>query len=712
MRLIFLILFLPLFVFGAADQILRTNKIDLRESGGSNKITLSPPTLSSDYTLTLPTGSGTANQVLITDGSGSTSWAFSSSGINYISSNAGAEANTSGWATYADAAGSAPVNGTAGSPTLTWTRSTSSPLRGSASFLLTKDAVNRQGEGASFDFTIDSTDQAKVLQVYFDYKVASGTYADSDLTVYLYDVTNALIIQPTGYSIQNAGVSMKQSATFQTASNSTSYRLIIHCASTSASAYTVQFDNFSVGPQIITQGTPVTDLTTATTEVVLKYGSTTATNITSYSTQVSRTGDRASFSSYIVFSGSANANGDISLVIPNGMTIDTSKAATTLKTYPARYYSTTNNKWYSGFARINDSTSLVFIRYDDAGSTLSTWQGNTTGASNIPGSTAIVSGDKIIVDVYDLPILSWSSSVKMSSETDTRVVAVSAKITGSQTGINPNNSAVKLTINTVTKDVTNTFDTANSKYVIAVPGWYRINAVTFIAATNVLNNIYYGSIYKNGSGALYGGYATRPVSSAFNLQVEGLLYLSAGDYLEFYLIGNGNNSASTIGTTSGGTYFYAELLSGPSQIAASETIVLKAKNTAGTSVANTGYTLIPFVTESKDSHGSWSTDTFTVQTPGDFQVDATINYASSTYAAGDYLTLVVYKNGSANSFGPIVPIGGAITQFVGASVSTILEDLVVGDTIKIYAFNNRTAGATLLSTTAGVNHLSITKVNR
>ena len=95
----------------------------------------------------------------------------------------------------------------------------------------------------------------------FDYAVASGTYATSDLTVYLYDVTNSQVIQPSGYQIQAAstGLGMQQKATFQTPSNSTSYRLILHVASPSASAYTVKFDNFNVGPQVISQGTPVTD---------------------------------------------------------------------------------------------------------------------------------------------------------------------------------------------------------------------------------------------------------------------------------------------------------------------------------------------------------------------------------------------------------------------------------------------------------------------
>ncbi|MEZ0208746.1 MAG: hypothetical protein ACAH17_01035, partial [Candidatus Paceibacterota bacterium] len=204
----------------------------------------------------------TADGMLLSDGS-----KIDSDGlVNYIK-NGHAEVNTTGWATYADAAASRPVDGTGGSPTVTWTRSTSSPLRGQASFLLTKDAANRQGEGASYAFTIDSADQAKVLNISFDWAVASGTYSggssstDSDLIVYIYDVTNSRLIEPAPIKLDGAvvGTNYKYVSSFQSSSNSTSYRLIVHCATTSASAYTVKFDNVAVGPSVVTTGAFISD---------------------------------------------------------------------------------------------------------------------------------------------------------------------------------------------------------------------------------------------------------------------------------------------------------------------------------------------------------------------------------------------------------------------------------------------------------------------
>jgi hypothetical protein len=199
------------------------------------------------------------------DSGSSTNWSevgSGGSGINYVT-NPTASTDTSGWATYADAAGTAPVDGTGGSPTVTWTRSTSSPLRGAADFNFTKDAANRQGQGVATDITIDLADQAKILTVSFDYEVLSGTYATGDLTVYLIadPAGTPVVIQPAGYQVQaaTAGTKMRQIATFQTQATGQTYRVCFHVASTSALAYSLAIDNVVVGPQTVQYGAPVTD---------------------------------------------------------------------------------------------------------------------------------------------------------------------------------------------------------------------------------------------------------------------------------------------------------------------------------------------------------------------------------------------------------------------------------------------------------------------
>lgn len=167
---------------------------------------------------------------------------------NYVP-NSNAEQNIQGWSAYADAAGATPVDGTGGSPTLTIARSTSSPLSGKASFLLTKDAADRQGEGASYDFSLDavhSTNQPQNMVIEF-YYTTGGTFAfgsSSDVQVYVYDVTNATLITPASVTI--GGSAGRFQTTFLPSSSSTSYRLIFHVATTSASAWTLKIDRVSV----------------------------------------------------------------------------------------------------------------------------------------------------------------------------------------------------------------------------------------------------------------------------------------------------------------------------------------------------------------------------------------------------------------------------------------------------------------------------------
>lgn len=246
-----------------------------------------------------------------------------SSFINYISPNGDAESGlTTGWTTYADAAGTSPVDGTGGSPTLTFTNTTTAPLRGAHSFLITKDAANRQGEGVSCAFTIDRADLAKVLTISFEYEIGSGTYADNDITVYIYDVTNSLLIQPTPFNLLKIAGQGTFKATFQTSSNSTSYRLLFHVASTSASAYSIKFDSISVKPQQIQYGSPITDWTQYSPTLGWINGI--STNTAFYR----RVGDSIEVNGYISLSSQPSA-ALLSIQLPSGLMIDTNKLAST-----------------------------------------------------------------------------------------------------------------------------------------------------------------------------------------------------------------------------------------------------------------------------------------------------------------------------------------------------------------------------------------------
>lgn len=234
-------------------------------------------------------------------------------GINQVT-NPNAETDTSDWTTYADVAGATPVDGTGGSPTLTFTRNTTTPLRDSADFLFTKDAADRQGEGVSTPLDFDSADTNKVLSLSFDYDgTLDSDYASDDIKVFIYDITNAQLITPSGDNGLKAA-----KTTFQTtwvSTDSTSYRLVFHVASTNAAAYTLSMVNVRSGPQEIAFGVPRSDEKSYTPAI---------TDIAGIKSGVwSRDGDR------IYIRGRADVTGAFTGVLhfeealPTGTTVDT-----------------------------------------------------------------------------------------------------------------------------------------------------------------------------------------------------------------------------------------------------------------------------------------------------------------------------------------------------------------------------------------------------
>lgn len=178
---------------------------------------------------------------------------------NYIK-NSGAETNTLGCAAYADAAATSPVDGTGGSPNITITRTTTNPLSGVGSFLITKDAANRQGQGVACSFTIDNARLSKPIFISFDYEVASGTYdagsdtTDPDLTAWVYGPTDGTptLTQLAPHKVLGcaSGAKCEYRAWMQTAATGSVYRLILHETKTGTSAYTFKADNLTVSPSI------------------------------------------------------------------------------------------------------------------------------------------------------------------------------------------------------------------------------------------------------------------------------------------------------------------------------------------------------------------------------------------------------------------------------------------------------------------------------
>jgi hypothetical protein len=612
--------------------------------------------------------------------------------FNYIE-NADAEVDTLGWSTYADAAGAQPVDGTGGSPNITFTRSTSSPLRGDADFELAKDAVNRQGEGVAYDFTVDNADLAKVLTITFDYEVVSGTYLDGDLTIYLIQDPSGtpLVIQPAGYVIQagTVGTKLKAIATFQTASNVNNYRFCFHVASTSASAYTLAIDNVVVGPQVVQYGAPVTDWQDFTPT-----GSWTSN--TTYSGEYRRVGDSLEVQVNLTLSGTPTTAG-LTVNLPAGLSIDTSKLPSTtgnaITIGDARFADATGTGRASGSVGYENATS-VRPYYLIAGS-------NAEAAVTQAVPWAWASGDKVNL-YYRVPILGWSSTVQMSNDTDTRVVA--ARYRANTTQAISANTGTKLVLGTKVFDTHSAFDATNNWYVVPVSGYYRVTGmVAFIGAPAGTTTII-GTLYKNNVAVTdIAGTGVSSVGQQERVNGSITIYANAGETLHVGAFSAG--AAFTLNQSSVWSYAEFERLSGPSAIAASETVACKYTNTAGTALTSS-FDVKPFPTKIFDTHGAYNTSTgvWTCPVSGKYRAYLRCSSVAINFGTTSAITVGIRKNNT--DVAALLRYGNASSILQNENVTTTV-DLIAGDTI---SFVVRTTSSTTMSLDPERNEIHIERI--
>ncbi len=156
-----------------------------------------------------------------------------------------------GTSTLGGGGDTSPVDGTGGVVTgVTFTRNTSTPLVGTASFDLGKDASSREGMGVSTDFIINSLDKGQPLQISFAYQGSTGMVLGgaSDVQVFLYDITNAIFIPVTPLQTIPGPINTAKTYVGQFTADNTSvdYRLILHIATANASAWDLLLDNVIV----------------------------------------------------------------------------------------------------------------------------------------------------------------------------------------------------------------------------------------------------------------------------------------------------------------------------------------------------------------------------------------------------------------------------------------------------------------------------------
>ena len=624
--------------------------------------------------------------------------------INYIA-NGHAAQSTQGWATYADAAGVQPVDGTGGTANITFTRSTTTPLRGIASFELAKDAVNRQGQGASYDFTIDPADVAKRLTISFDYEIASGTYADGDIGVYIVDVTNAQVIQPAGFSVQNVGIDSRLTATFQTASNSTNYRLCLHVASTSASAYTLRIDNVQVGPVNATFSTPVTDW--------VSYAPTGAwTTNTTYTGRWRRVGDSMEVQARVTVAGGAPGSGNLTVTLPSGYSIDTAKILGTVQYSVAM-----------GTGQIIDSGSGAHViqpSYNNATSVGLLYQSALSGGQSVVTPTAPItfaSGDTVEV-TFRVPIVGWSSSAQVVSDSsEGRVVAGYVNRTGSNFAMSAGGATFRyytaVMNNTVVDTVGGaTLSGSDTAYTVRTPGVYDVEFSARIeaGATAVVNQLILelnGSAVSNAA-ALTGTVLASSILSTVDADGRAAIArirrrFNAGDVIRPQILRYSNTSQNMVVEAS---WFSVALIQGSQTLLGGETVAFRANKTTGSHTSTGAWQdVASWDAGFDDSTGSFNATTgvYTVPSPGRYLVAGTLIFSAN---ATGVRSVKFLRNNADTGLGAATP--GSSANVTAVSHTIILRCLA-GDTIKMQGLQD-SGGTRAYGTTDGGSSFSITRV--
>mgnify|MGYP001567764926 CR=1 FL=1 len=633
--------------------------------------------------------------------------------VNLLSNGDAEAASTTGWFVDSFAAATRPAGSLLSVGTgISITTSSSSPLIGTNSFIVAKDAVNRQGRVVYTPFTIQPAHQAKVLQISADYLVSSGTFVagsngiDSDVIFYLQDLTNGTFIEPSSIKLlsNSTTISDKFNATFQTSSNGTSYRLLMYFPTTSASAFNLKFDNIVVSPSTYVYGTPITDWQSYTPTFE---GIGTATLEGSYWRRV---GDSLEIKVTGV-TGTVTAS-SFSMSLPSGLSVDPNKNPSTTDTAShghayrlnstiADAYATSGYGPWVVFSHTGTNSNLLYIAQDQINSRFSLDLGNELFGSS----------ERFRITVSSIPILGWSSSVQMSDQTDTRIVSMKAKKETTQSLVS-GNWAVITGWDTPEVDTHGAFNNSTGVYTVRVAGLYKVvGQITYATNSTGTRNL---QINRNGEPLATPRIATASTPGAgpneCTANASSTDFYNVGDTIRIYGL---QTSGGNLGTSTSGGYngFSIERLTGPSAIAASESVNARYSTGAGQSIPNATETTVVFGTKTKDTHGSFnaSTGVFTAGTPGLYLITGRIAFVNGTTGA---------RFGYVRGTGTLAPVysgiigTGALNPANGSGHYCVISDTVnmnAGDTLYVNAYQS-SGGAVALTASEQENYINIVKV--
>lgn len=638
-------------------------------------------------------------------------------GKNYLPNGGNFNSAITGWSVFNTTFTSGiPGTITAGSTKVSLTYSTSNPLAGAGSGLFqVTTAAASAGHGIITDvMTIDDIDLGAVMQFIAGYRTTAGSSnldfsgtSTQTLEWWIYNVGNAAWTQPSGFRGMNSkDIPAKVMGEFQSdisdASNKNQYRLAMIVRNDAAGTASVQLDNLYFGSVSKVNGAAMTDWQSYTPTITASTTNPTKGTVTIDNGRWRRVGDSMEIIYTYRQSGAGTAgSGTYIIALPSGFSIDTTKVTTVSSPVGNSIYGVVGKFSATG----GGANPLLLGHVHALSNGLMVYFGTdllATQAWNSSSSATFSAANLELSISAKIPIVGWSSNVQVSSDTDTRVVAM--KVTQGTPTATITSTPSKMTFTTTpTFDTHNAFSTGTGNYTCPVSGYYRaaVSALVTAASAVVSNNAIVG-ISKNNAAPVNAGVSiVSVVNDTIRQPVhEDIIYCNAGDTLAPF-ISSTMTTPSFFGSATF-TYFMVERLSGPSQIAASENVSARYETAAGQAITGAGE-IVDFGTKVWDSHSSVSVGAawkFTAPISGEYEISYNFRYGSNTFTVNTPVYGRLYKNGvGAQVFGLTVVSFATNTDLWSADGVTKIK-LLAGDFVQLYAHHGEGTDRSLITNAA------------
>jgi hypothetical protein len=343
------------------------------------------------------------------------------------------------------------------------------------------------------------------------------------------------------------------------------------------------------------------------------------------------------------------------------------------------------------------------------GTTASEFEFMPDGAGGPYSGNQLLGGSELRY-TFSVPIAGFSSSVQMSNDTDTRVVAASYVGT-SNTSVAAGATEVIPYI-TVLADTHASYNTSTGEYTVPVSGVYSVNAqVSSNDGGGSVTRIIYVETNTSGSfvSQLFGSSDFGAAGVTNSVKVSGIVRVNAGDKIRV-AYGNGYVSGAATISDTRGTCLSIQRLSGPATIAASETVAARYGLNAATNITNgvvINYAQKDYdYTNSVTTGASWR---FTAPISGLYEVSVLFYAGPATSGTiNQEVGVRLSKNGIAVQYIYIDPAKTTSSVLKVGNGSTRIK-LLAGEDIEIIGYN-----ATGITHTAAadptLNYVEITRI--